>query len=159
MPIRIEYLADHPTAAPVLAAWHHHEWADLLPGWSLEESLAELRTHTGRRQVPTTFVAVVEGRVVGSASLLTADLDGWERLSPWLASVYVLPEWRGRGIGRRLATRAVQEARALGIAAVYLWTAGQREYYARLGWEFFEWAQCHGRQVAVMRRATGAASS
>jgi predicted N-acetyltransferase YhbS len=156
---RIEYLADRPEAAPLLTGWHHREWTNLIPGWSLEEAHAELRTHTGRRQVPTTFVAVEGDRVLGSASLLVADLDGWERLTPWLASVYVLPERRGRGIGRRLVVRAVEEAAALDIATVYLWTAGQREYYSRLGWEFAEWAECHGRAVAVMRRQTGAATA
>jgi predicted N-acetyltransferase YhbS len=79
-----------------------------LPVWSLEQAVAELRTNTGRRQVPTTSVALKGDRVLGSASLVVTDLDDWERLSAWLASVYVLPEWRRRGIGHRLATRAVE---------------------------------------------------
>ncbi len=156
---QINYLADRLDAAPVLAGWHHREWADLLPDWSLEQALAELRSHTGRRQVPTTFLAVEGDRLLGSASLLVVDLDGWERLTPWLASVYVLPEWRGRGIGRRLVTRAVEEAGALGVPTVYLWTASQQVYYARMGWEFTEWAKCHNREVAVMRRQTGVGTS
>jgi predicted N-acetyltransferase YhbS len=156
---RVEYLADRLEAAPVLAGWHHREWGDLLPGWSPEQALAELRTHTGRRQVPTTFVAVEDDRLLGSASLLVADLDGWEHLTPWVASVYVVPERRGHGIGRQLVFRAVEEAAALGIVAVYLWTAGQQAYYARMGWEFVEWAECHGRAVALMRRQTGAGTA
>jgi predicted N-acetyltransferase YhbS len=156
---RIEYLADRPAAAPVLAGWHHREWAELLPGWSLDQAVAELRSHTGRRQIPTTLVAVAGDQVLGSASLVVADLDGWERLSPWLASVYVLPQWRGRGIGGRLVTRAVEEARGLGVPVLYLWTAGQQGYYARLGWEFAAWAECHNRAVAVMRRVTGAGTA
>jgi predicted N-acetyltransferase YhbS len=150
----IEYLADHPAAAPILAAWHHREWADLLPDWSLEQALAELRTHTGRRQIPTTFVAIAEKQVIGSASLLVADLDGWEQLTPWLASVYLLPQWRDRGIGRRLVTRVMEEAAALGIPIIYLWTATHQEYYSRLGWKFEAWAECHGRTVVIMRCET-----
>lgn len=151
----IEYLADHPGTAPLLAAWHHDEWKALLPGWTLERALTELRSHTGRRQVPTTFVAVEGGRVVGSASLLAADLDGWEHLTPWVASVYVLPECRGRGLGRLLVARAVEEAGALGVPEVYLFTAGQEGYYARLGWSEFGRTKHHQREVVIMRRATG----
>jgi len=155
--MRIDYLADHPEAATLLAAWHHGEWKDLLPGWTHEQALAELRGHTGRRQIPTTFVAVDQGRVVGSASLLAADLDGWERLTPWVASVYVIPECRGMGIGRRLIARAVEEAAALGVPQVYLFTAGQEAYYARLGWSPLARTRHHTHEVVIMRRPTGAA--
>ena len=154
--MHIDYLADHPDAAPLLAAWHHDEWKDLLPGWTHEQALAELRSHTGRRQIPTTFIAVDQGRVVASASLLTADLDGWEHLSPWVASVYVVPERRGMGIGRQLIARAVEEAAALGVPEVYLFTTGREAYYARLGWTPLYRATHHGRDVIIMRRPTDA---
>jgi N-acetylglutamate synthase-like GNAT family acetyltransferase len=151
----IDYLADHLELAPLLAAWHHREWAGLLPGWSLEEAEAELRSHVQRRCVPTTFVALEGDRPVGSASLLAADLDGWEHLSPWVASVYVVPERRGRGLGRRLVARAVEEARALGLTSVYLFTAGQEGYYARLGWSPVCRTAHRGREVVILRRPAG----
>lgn len=154
--MRIDYLADHLEAAPLLAAWHSREWAALLPGWSEAEALAELRSHTGRRQVPTTFVAVEEGRVLGSASLLAADLDGWEHLGPWVASVYVVPDQRGRGLGKLLVRRAVAEARALAVPAVYLFTAGQEAFYEPLGWGVFERTRHHDSEVTILRLRTGA---
>jgi predicted N-acetyltransferase YhbS len=154
--MEIAYLADHLDLAPLLAAWHHREWADLLPGWSLAQAEAELRSHVHRRSVPTTFVVLDGGRPVGSTSLLTEDLDGWEHLTPWVASVYVIPERRGQGLGGRLVARAVEEARALGVPAVYLWTAGQDGYYARLDWSPLDRAAHHGREVVIMRRLTGA---
>src|SRR4029077_14623252 len=118
-------LADHLELAPLLADWHYREWAGLLPGWSRAQAEAELRSHTGRRQIPTTFVAVEDGWPLGSASLLEADLDGWEQLTPWDASVFVAPAFRGRGLGRQLVGRAVEEAKALSVPVVYLFTAGQ----------------------------------
>jgi predicted N-acetyltransferase YhbS len=149
--MRIDYLADHLEMAPLLAAWHHQEWAALLPDWSFAQALADLQSHTGRRQIPTTLVAVEDGRPVGSASLLAADLDGWDHLSPWLASVFVVPEHRGRGLGRQLVSRVVEEARELGVAVVYLFTAGQAGYYQRLGWEPWQVTEHHGREVVIMR--------
>jgi predicted N-acetyltransferase YhbS len=156
MVVQIDYLADHLEIAPLLATWHHQEWKELLPHWTLEQALAELQSHTGRRQLPTTFLAVEQDRVIGSASLLLADLDGWEQLSPWVASVYVVPESRGKGIGRLLVARAVEEARRLDVREVYLFTAGQEAYYARLGWSAFRRAQHEHREVVIMQRSTTA---
>jgi ribosomal protein S18 acetylase RimI-like enzyme len=40
--------------------------------------------------------------------------------SAWLEELYVIPEYRGRGIGRRLLTAAIGHARALGCRAIDL---------------------------------------
>jgi GNAT superfamily N-acetyltransferase len=150
--MRIDYLADHPELAPILAAWHHAEWQALLPGWTLAQAEAGLRSHTGRRQVPTTVVAVEGEEPLGSASLLEADLDDWDHLSPWLASVFVRPDCRGRGLGQALVTRAVEEAAALGVGVLYLFTAGQVGFYEKLGWGPWVRTWHHGTEVVIMRR-------
>ena len=96
------YLCDHPDAAAPLARWHWEEWAAIIPGWTEAEALAELRTHTGRRQLPTTIVAYMGAELAGSASLLAEDLPDFPPLVPWVASIYVRPEWRGQGLGEAL---------------------------------------------------------
>src|SRR4051812_8457835 len=154
--MHIDYLADYPQHAPVLAAWHHAEWHDLLPGWTCEEALTELRRHTGRRQIPTTFVALDGDDLLGSASLLEADLDGWDHLSPWLASVYVVPHARGRGVGRELVARVVAEAAALGVGVLHLWTAGQQAWYSRLGWSPLHYTRHGEHDVTIMVIRPGA---
>jgi predicted N-acetyltransferase YhbS len=154
--MQLDYLADHPEFVPVLAAWHHAEWDRYYDAWAIEQVAAELRSHTGRCQVPTTVVAFEDGRPLGSASLVADDdLEGWEHLSPWLASVFVVPDRRGQGIGRRLVERVVVEATRLGFPAVYLWTPGQRAYYERLDWECVETVRRPLAEVTVMRRALG----
>jgi len=154
--MQIDYLADQMEAAELLAGWHHAEWRES----TLEETAAELRSHTGRRQIPTTFVALDHGRVMGSASLLVADLVGWEHLSPWLASVFVAPDFRGKGVGRALVSRAVDDAQQLGIRKLYLYTAGASDYYAQFGWLKFEHA-AHPRAtpIVIMHRSLAACSA
>ncbi len=132
--LRIEYLADHPDVAPILARWHHAEWRDLIPNWSYEIALEELRTHRNRAAIPTTFVAFRNEALVGSASLLVEDLPEWRHLTPWVASVYVVPSERGHQIGSQLVQHAVMVAGRLGVEMVYLLTPGQAEFYRRLGW-------------------------
>src|SRR6185369_8106252 len=146
--MEIGYLADHMEFVPILAEWHHHEWGE----FTLESTAAELRTHTGRSQIPTTVVAIDKGRVIGSTSLLVADLIGWEHLTPWIASVFVSPDYRGQGVARALIERAVDEARLLGIHDVYLFTASKETYYAKLGWVPVERARYRAKDIVIMQR-------
>ncbi len=132
--LRIEYLADHPELAPTLARWHYDEWRDLIPNWIYQIALDELLTHRHRAAVPTTFVAFRGEVLVGSASLLVEDLPEWNHLTPWVASVYVVPSQRGQKVGTQLVRHAVTVAGQLGVKTVYLLTPGQAEFYRRLGW-------------------------
>lgn len=152
--MQIEYLADRMEFAPLLATWHYDEWKGLLPEWSLDVALADLKSHTRRIHIPTTFIAIEQECVIGSASLLETDLEGWGHLSPWLASVYVIPQRRKEGIGRLLVTRAVQEGCFLGVPELYLFTAGQQAYYERLGWSVFQLARHYDHPIVIMRRET-----
>ena len=150
--MQIDYLADHLHFAPILARWHYDEWRDLLPQWSYEEAMTELRSHTGRACIPTTFVAIDDEQLVGSASLILDDFEAARNLSPWMASVFVTPEQRGKGIGRKLVERVVAEAGQLQVPTLYLFTAGQEEYYRKLGWSFYQRADCSGHAVTIMCR-------
>ncbi|MFO1353008.1 MAG: GNAT family N-acetyltransferase [Gammaproteobacteria bacterium] len=149
-PFTIDYLADHLDWAPLLGAWHHREWRALMPDWSLAEAIAELASHTGRRMIPTTLVAVRDGEPLGSVSLLLEDLPELRPYSPWLASLYVLPAARGAGIGRALARRAMQDAAALGVTELFLFSAGQQGFYQKLGWTRRAEFDCHGQPASVM---------
>lgn len=156
--MRIEFLADHPEAIDSLARWHYDEWRELIPEWSYETARQELALHTGRATIPTTLVALEGTEVIGSASLLVEDLPEWKQFTPWVASVFVAPAWRGRSVGSRLVARAVEVAGKTGAATVYLLTPGQEAFYRRLGWSVVEVASNPERRVTIMSRPTGASS-
>jgi amino-acid N-acetyltransferase len=50
-----------------------------------------------------------------------------------LRSVAVLPEWRSRGLGRRLVTHVVADAEARGFRALYLLTTTAERYFPSFG--------------------------
>ena len=52
-----------------------------------------------------------------------------------LRSVAVAPEWRSRGLGRALVTRAIADAGARGIRALYLLTTTAERYFPSFGFE------------------------
>jgi len=149
--LAFDYLARHPQEAERLAALHFAEWGGIFSGWSRDFALAELLCHGVGPAVPTTIVALDEhGALVGSASLLDTDADELRDFTPWLASVYVLPEHRSEGVGRALVDRIADEARALGFSTIYLFTLRARHWYADLGWQEIARRTIQQREVSVM---------
>jgi L-amino acid N-acyltransferase YncA len=83
------------------------------------------------------FVAEKDGEVVGLQSL-----DRWAKYTDsfdhvGVAGTFLLPESRGRGIGRRLAAHTFDFARAKGYEKIVVYVragnAAARAFYARLG--------------------------
>jgi amino-acid N-acetyltransferase len=50
-----------------------------------------------------------------------------------LRSTAVAPEWRGRGLGRRLVEQAIANAEAQGVQALYLLTTTAERYFPSFG--------------------------
>jgi GNAT superfamily N-acetyltransferase len=148
--LRLGYLADAPGHAAQLARWHHDAWGALLPGWSIEAAQAELESHGAHCAIPTTIVAYEGGELAGSASLLANDHERIRAWSPWLASVFVRPGSRGRGIGRALVARVVADARALRVRELYLYTTDAMAYYEAMGWKECGRMTLDGVDVVVM---------
>ena len=150
MLMQIGYLADHLGFIPTLAQWHHQEWAYLRPGDSLEARTVRLRECCGHREIPTVVVAFTNHTLLGSAMLISHDMDTRLELSPWLAGVFVALEHRRRGIGVALVRRVIDDATALGVRRLYLYTPNKEHYYARLGWVLVERTSYRRTDVTVM---------
>ena len=148
--MRFTYLSDHPHFIPRLADWHHAEWGAHIAGWSREAAEAELHMHVGYCQVPTTLLALDGDDLLGSVSLLQNDHDEIRDYSPWLASLFVAPGQRGRGIGSALVQRLVSEAARLAIPVLYLYTVDTQSLYSALGWRIVDEVEFHGWKATVM---------
>lgn len=133
--MRFAYLSELPTLTAAVGAAHCAAFADLLPLWSEAEAVAELATHTGTRQIPTTLLALDGDDWIGCVSLLQNDHDRIRDYSPWLASLVVRDAARGQGVGAALVRRCFEEAASLDVATLYLYCdASLCTYYRGLGW-------------------------
>ncbi len=156
MVIRTEYLADHDIHLPQVAQWQHAQFGYLNPAGTLEQRAGRLRDSLHRDRIPMALIAVSEkGQLVGSASILAATLTH-QHLTPWLSSVFVPPEMRGRSIASALSLRAVDEAGRLGFETLYLFTPHNESLYARLGWKTFDRTVHNGQPLTLMERSVGA---
>jgi amino-acid N-acetyltransferase len=83
---------------------------------------------TGVREALEDFVvAESRGEIVGVAGL---EICGNDAL---LRSVAVHPNWRSKGVGRALVTRAIGDAEARRLHALYLLTTTAEHYFPSFG--------------------------
>ena len=148
----ISRLCDVPALAPVLAAAHAQEWGHLYANWNHEVALADFETEKRNVDLPTTWVIHhPSGPLMGSISLVQDDLPGVPDLNPWLASLYVFPQFRGRGLGRVLVERALDTARRHPLPNVYLFTENQVPFFSKFGFALHGPAQANGHAVTIMK--------
>lgn len=143
-------LAREPQHLSILAKWHQAEWADLNPGETLAKRIDRMQAYLSTELVPTTFVFKHEGLLAGSAALVHSDMDSRPALTPWLASVFVAPGFRRRGIGASLVKHVMRQAQAAGLDQLYLFTPDQAAFYNKLGWRAMAEEIYRGQQVTVM---------
>jgi GNAT superfamily N-acetyltransferase len=148
--LTIDYLADAPQHIPTLAAWHFAQWGELNPANDIAARTARFQTHLQKGAIPTTFVACDQDRLLGSASLVFHDLDIRPQYTPWLASVYVDPTQRSRGVGRSVVQRVMQEAQDLQVLRLYLFTLDREAFYASLGWKVVERTLYREKPIVIM---------
>lgn len=94
------------------------------PSLSLDKKLAH--------DTELLLVAEVDGRVVGTV------MGGWDGHRGWIYSLAVLPEYRGRGLGRQLVETIEQRLIAAGAPKINLQVVVGNEtavtFYERLGY-------------------------
>ena len=149
--VRIEPIWRHEELIPTIAQWHWDEWGHSDSSGSLESWTSGLAARNRIHAVPTTYLAFsVSGEPIGSVVLVENDMDTHPELAPWLAGLFVLPDYRGKRVGASLTRHATDCATSMGYERLYLYTSTARSLYERLGWrvlfrEFYE-----GEMVDVM---------
>jgi GNAT superfamily N-acetyltransferase len=102
--------------------------------------------------IPIALVAHEGKTFLGTASLIACDMEMRAQYSPWVAAVWVEPEYRGAGIGAALVGAAAMTAFDLGAERAYLCaTAANAPFYSRLGWQVIE-VDVDGLDILVMER-------
>lgn len=98
------------------------------------------------------FVALDScGAPIATAALDAQDMDCFPELTPWLASVFVLPEFRRCGVATALIGHSCDIAcNAMAVSTLYLFTPDQRAFYSRLGWVWRRALTYHGERVDLM---------
>lgn len=104
-------------------------------GFPIDYITGRLRETMNAELIPFALVAHDGETFLGTASVIASDLEDRPHYTPWVAAVWVEPEYRQQRIGRALVARAAGDAFALGIDRVYLCAAKiRRNFYLQQGW-------------------------
>lgn len=153
--MQIDYLANWPGLIPELAALLHREWADLYLAAGIDQAQLQqvLTERTALDTLPITLVLVKDGELVGAGSIKLTEPGTKEGLSPWLAGIYVKPQYRGLGLGRDIVLALEAKAQQLGVETLYLSADSAVDFYLSLGWQVLERLESLGvRDVALMSK-------
>ena len=139
-----------PHFLPTLAQWHQAQWSYLNPGENLHHRIARMQEYLDEFFIPSTFVAI-DNNLAGSAAIVARDMDTRPDWGPWLASVYVAPEHRHKGIASALIKHVQQQAKQRGIDELFLFTPdAQVAFYLQRGWTLLEATDYRGSRVTIM---------
>ncbi|MFM2485181.1 GNAT family N-acetyltransferase [Celerinatantimonas yamalensis] len=130
--MRIDYLEDVPKFIPLLAREMAEHWRSIIPGESYGPRYEKLISHQNRDQLSLAWVAHENGVPVGTSALRVCDLEGRDDLPPWLAEIFVMPDYTERGIAARLCEVAERKAWEWEITSLYLHTLDQQGLYRKL---------------------------
>ncbi len=148
--MRIDPLGNHRHLVPEIARLHFDEWKHFSPAKTLDDRILKLERIAQSTDVPLMLVAIDHDQLIGTAALVEHDMARRTDLSPWLASVFVKPEFRNKGIATILVNRIEDEARKRSIETLYLFTEYARDLYAGLGWHDLEKCEYQGVDVTIM---------
>lgn len=103
-------------------------YLDSIPAGSWAPSLSDF----GRK----TLVMLEGETYIGTSSYCEARLSDFAGFGE-IVSIYLLPEYAGRGYGRKLLSAAVDELAELGYQDIYLWVLEEnhraRDFYQKFG--------------------------
>jgi GNAT superfamily N-acetyltransferase len=143
--------AADPDLVPIVARWLWEAfWRT--DGYPLHHVHGLVGAANAEVGPPQTFVLLIDGEPVGTASLVAHDLAVRPDLTPWLAGVFVAPEVRGRGYVGRLIGAVEAASRAAAIPTLWLYTTAAERIYARAGWRTVETFEHSGEPAVLMCR-------
>jgi len=134
--IKLLNLADLPHHLEQVAKWCFEEWSKA-NGSTIEDIIYRTKHACKQSGIPQTWIAVNGDELVGTFALWNCDIFNRQDLSPWIACVYVKPEYRNAGIGTMMTQKGVDLMRNMNYKKVYLHT-DHENYYEKTGWKLLE---------------------
>ncbi|MFD2204460.1 GNAT family N-acetyltransferase [Kiloniella antarctica] len=136
MTIKVDFLRNYPDCIETCANWEYMTWGKNY-GWTRERVIAGYKSMTNKGNIEQAFVALSRNKPIGTVLLIENDHENYKQYRPWLAALYVVPEYRCRGIARKLVAMVEDFARSRGEDHLFLYTTSPN-IYKGMGWQVTE---------------------
>lgn len=152
MTIGLKQLSECPEHLETVGRWIYEEW------WSKRCDSPEvvrnwLRTHTEPDAVPYSVIALADGEPVGSCCVIENDCIYRPEYAPWVAAVYVRPDFRRRGIASMILHEAAAIAARARIKGLFIdCLAVTASVYEKNGWRIYEREVGDKESVVMLRK-------
>jgi GNAT superfamily N-acetyltransferase len=134
----------------ICARWRANAFSVLQA--SFEQELRSMELLASDRTRGVALVAKADGEPVGTCLLVESEIEPNHDLSPWLAGLFVVPEYRRKGAGAVLVRAIEDQARQRGFSRLFLYTTDAVGFYAGLGWLVLDRTNWKGSDTALMVR-------
>lgn len=119
--MNISFLSEHPDKVTEIAQWYYDEWADAMPGATIEtltKNLQKKAQSDGR--IPLVFIAHKEGVLQGAVQLRYRENKSHPEYMHWLGGLFVNSKSRRSGVAAALIERSKSHITELGLTELYL---------------------------------------
>ncbi len=151
--MKIEFLTKHEYIIPEMTKWFWNEWRRLYKNKTIADVEKSIRERLNEDKIPCALVAVENNKIIGTGSIKIYDMETRKDLSPWLAGLYVIPEFRNKGVGSKLVKAVEMKAKEFGFKKLYLYTPKSEHFYDQLGWALIERVNYNDNQVSLMEKS------
>jgi GNAT superfamily N-acetyltransferase len=149
--ISISRLLPQTPEIAIVARWRLDTFSDVLTN-SFQQELVMLNEFASVKEGQAGFVARWDAQPVGVCLLVPTEIEPCHPVTPWLAGLFVAPEFRKRGIATSLIDAVEREALRQGNDGIYLYTDESEMFYARRGWAVEQLIIWHGLPTLLMSK-------
>lgn len=121
--------------------------------WVAGAHFADLLENNAFTDWESAFAAIVDKRIVGFCTFMKTDYYPDNKYFPWISTIFVDEEYRGKRISQHMIETVVEYAKSLGFSHVYI-PSDKTGFYEKYGFEKIDELENYGGDVdAIFVRA------
>ena len=98
-----------------------------------------------------TLIATLNGKLIGTVSLVKHQLNMKHR-TPWVAWLVIKEEHQYNGLGTKLLSKIITNAKEMGYQKLYLYTSGSGNFYKKNNWDLLMTIEDNKRIIEIYHK-------